>query len=142
MPQVYFFELIKPGTKAAAIAEYAERLHHKGHRVLIRVSNEVRAEQLNRYLWGFRAESFLPHSLLPCDPSDLAVLISHEERREYTSLADSLIASALCSMEFMQAFGQVLDFVESYDSKKKEESRRRFRDWQDLGVNPRFIKAA
>ena len=90
----------------------------------------------------FLATALLVCLLFPFHHSAHAVLISHEERGEYTSLADSLIASALCSMEFMQAFGQVLDFVESYDSKQKEESRRRFRQWQDLGVNPRFIKAA
>ncbi len=141
-PQVFFFELIRPGTKAAAIADYAERLYHKGQRVLIRVNNKTRAEQLDKYLWSFRPESFLPHAQLPCDPSDLSVLITHEENSLYTDLATTLIASAECSSDFMMSFGQVLDFVESYDSKKKEESRLRFRDWQAQGIEPRFVRAA
>jgi DNA polymerase-3 subunit chi len=43
---------------------------------------------------------------------------------------------APCSVEFIRQFRHVVDFAETYDETRLEESRERFRSYRELGFNP------
>lgn len=53
----------------------AEKAWRSGHRVLLHCADEQQAEELDRQLWAFRADSFVPHSGDP--EADEAVAICH-----------------------------------------------------------------
>ena len=80
MTQVDFYVLPPDGslTLDQAIGRIAEKAVGKGHRVFIQTSNETEATDIQRGLWTFRAQSFLPSALLGCD-SDEPVAIGWTE---------------------------------------------------------------
>ena len=55
----------------------AEQLQQKKRRVLIQVGSKEDAEELDRMLWEFRPDAFVPHALLNAEdaPSDCPVSI-------------------------------------------------------------------
>jgi DNA polymerase-3 subunit chi len=65
MTQIDFYILTQ--TTAIARLHYACRLAEKGinqgHRIAIALDNEAQAQTLSDYLWSFKPESFLPHTL-------------------------------------------------------------------------------
>jgi DNA polymerase-3 subunit chi len=65
MTQIDFYVLTQ--TTAIARLHYACRLSEKainqGHRIAIALDDEAQAQTLSDYLWSFKPESFLPHTL-------------------------------------------------------------------------------
>jgi DNA polymerase-3 subunit chi len=65
MTQIDFYVLTQ--TTAIARFHYACRLAEKGvdqgHRIAIALDDESQAQTLSDYLWSFKPESFLPHTL-------------------------------------------------------------------------------
>ena len=66
MTQVDFYVLPKDGslTLAHAIGRIVDKALGKGHRVFIHVTDETEAANIQRCLWTFRAQSFVPSALL------------------------------------------------------------------------------
>jgi DNA polymerase-3 subunit chi len=65
------------GDRLTLTCRIAERAHGQGNRVLIHCPEAGLARQLDRLLWTYREESFLPHGLVGETNADLTpVLIS------------------------------------------------------------------
>ncbi|MFN3260670.1 MAG: DNA polymerase III subunit chi [Pikeienuella sp.] len=60
MAEVHFYHLTRTPLEAAA-PPLLEKCLERGWRVGLRAGSAARAEALNRHLWTFREESFLPH---------------------------------------------------------------------------------
>lgn len=78
MTQIDFYVLTQ--TTAIARLHYACRLAEKamnqGHHIAIALDDEAQAQTLSDYLWSFKPESFLPHSLQGGEPQN----IEHQDR--------------------------------------------------------------
>ena len=66
MTQVDFYLLPKDGslTLAQAVGRIAEKSSGKGHQIFIQVTYETEAVDVQRALWTFKAQSFLPSALV------------------------------------------------------------------------------
>src|SRR5690554_7931251 len=45
------------------VCRLVEKAWRQGHRVQIRLQTEEEAQELDQWLWSFRPDSFMPHSL-------------------------------------------------------------------------------
>ncbi|MDP5209181.1 MULTISPECIES: DNA polymerase III subunit chi [unclassified Microbulbifer] len=70
MTQIDFYILSSQQLEQADIfaCRLAEKAYRTGLGVLLAVDNPERAEQLNRLLWTFREDSFVPHALQGTTP--------------------------------------------------------------------------
>lgn len=66
MPRSDFYILATDDLQARRhfLCKVLEKVYRMGHRVYIRTSDEASAKQLDESLWEFRADAFLPHSLI------------------------------------------------------------------------------
>jgi DNA polymerase-3 subunit chi len=55
-----FYHLTRSGLDAA-LPRLLEKIRSAGHRVVVRLADAERLDQLDRLLWTFRNDSFLPH---------------------------------------------------------------------------------
>ena len=82
MTQVDFY-ILQPGARhnrQGLGCRLAEKAWLQGHRVLIHTDSEQESQQLDRLLWTFRQDSFIPHGLLhQADPAMTPVLIGHQD---------------------------------------------------------------
>ncbi len=57
-----------------------EKAVRQGNRVMVATKNENESQQLDEYLWSFRPDAFVPHTILGDSTSgNTPVLISHAE---------------------------------------------------------------
>lgn len=136
-PAVYFIRLDRQ-EKALHIGRLAEKHFNNGQRVLILVANEEMATTLDRYLWTWKKDSFLPHALQQSadEQGNEAIVISTLEHD--SNNAEALICAAPCTPTFFRQFQIVYDFAETYDSQLADEARERFRNYRQLGFNPQM----
>jgi DNA polymerase-3 subunit chi len=64
MTRIDFYVLAGDGDRLGLTCRIAERAHGDGRRVLIHCPETALARQLDRLLWTYREESFLPHGLV------------------------------------------------------------------------------
>lgn len=140
MTQVRFVKLERQ-EKALHLCRIAEQHFLQGERVLILVDDENRAVTLDRFMWGWKRGSFLPHAFDngTIDCLDDPVVISLNEHNP--NRAEILIMGSPCSLPFMARFGLIYDFAETYDPQLAEAARARFRSYRTHGYKPAMYSA-
>ena len=135
MTKVEFVKLQRP-ERARILCDLAEEYYQDGQRVLVMTSDGNQGITLDRFMWTWKKGAFVPHvydnGSVECH--DEPVVIVSEEANP--NAADVLIMGAPCSVEFVRQFRSVVDFAETFDETRLEESRERFRGYRELGFNP------
>ncbi len=137
LPAIFFVRLARQ-EKALHVARLAEMHFSLGHRVLVVVANDGMATALDRYLWNWKKDSFLPHKVISSvgEPCDEAVVISTVEFNPNRAVV--LICATPCSPNFLKNFQHVYDFAETYDPQLAEAARERFRLFRLQGFDPQL----
>lgn len=133
MTRVDFYILeAQAGTDPFGIAcRLAEKAWQNGRRVLVQVNNASEAQHLDRLLWTYRDQSFVPHGQLGAAEPDLnPVLIGHDAGGGEEH--DVLINLAAEIPGFFSRFERVAEIV-APDSAAKAASRERYRFYRDRG---------
>jgi DNA polymerase-3 subunit chi len=136
MTQVDFYVLETPGhgDRLQLCCRLAEKAWSQGHRILVHCASAEEAQRLDRLLWVFRDQSFVPHGRLgEVDPGLTPVLIAHagESGDEH----DVLINLAPDVPVFFSRFERVAEPVDA-DPPARAASRERFRFYRDRGYEP------
>lgn len=136
-PAIYFVRLERQ-EKALHVGRLAESCFNRGQRLLIVVANEEMASSLDRYLWVWKKDSFLPHAVIQTtdDPCDEAIVIATVESNP--NKAEVLICASPCSASFCKDFQLIYDFAETYDSQLADAARERFRLYRQQGFDPQM----
>ncbi|MFO7812691.1 MAG: DNA polymerase III subunit chi [Pelovirga sp.] len=136
-PGIFFVRLVRQ-EKALHVARLAEMHFSRGQRVLVVVADDGMATVLDRYLWTWQKDSFLPHKVMYTvdEPCDEAVVISTVEFNP--NKATVLICATACSPDFLKSFQKVYDFAETYDPQLAETARERFRLFRQQGFDPQL----
>lgn len=137
LPAVFFVRLERHN-KALHVCRLTDRYFNRGQRILIVVANEEMATSLDRYLWVFKKDSFLPHRVQqkgnnPCDDAIVISTIEHNPNK-----ADVLICVSPCSPSFLKEFQFIYDFAETYDEQLADAARERFRLYRQHGFDPQL----
>ncbi len=136
LPKVNFYILSSQSEQgrhnfACKLAEKAFRL---GFKCTILVDNLEQAERLDRLLWTFRANSFVPHVIVQNElPStNNAVIISTQQALEgWQHTLINLSTKLPGSIEQSKQIFELLD----NDEAQKQSGRERYRQYQTLGIN-------
>ncbi len=133
MARIDFYSL-KPdsqGDRFLLTCRLVERIRASDLRVLIFCPDPEQARHLDRLLWTFREDSFLPHGIVGhVDPDLTPVLISldggpEHERQVLLNLSAEVPA-------FLERFERVCDLVD-HDPGLREAGRARFRRYREQG---------
>ncbi len=137
MTKAYFYTLHKP-EKALLLCRLAEKYLLQGMRVLISVEDENQGVTLDRFMWSWDKNSFIPHVYDngAVDSLDEPVVIVSRERNP--NGAQLLIMGRPLSMAFISRFETVIDFAELYKEEAAVASRERFVSYREAGFEPRM----
>jgi len=131
--KVDFYVLDKSanGDRYQLACRIAEKAHGAGHRVLIHTLSDDEAVHLDRLLWTFNDQSFLPHGLLnKVDHALNPILIGDGalDQEEH----DVLINLAMDVPTFFSRFKRLAECVDN-DNTARTASRDRFKFYRDRG---------
>jgi DNA polymerase-3 subunit chi len=133
MTQVDFYVLKSNanGNRYMLACRIAEKAWAQGHRVLIHTQSPEDAKHMDRLMWTFRDQSFVPHGLIETANAVLnPVLIGSaggagDEHEVLVNLADEV-------PNFFSRFERVAECVDS-DESVRLGGRERFRFYRDRG---------
>lgn len=133
MTQVDFYILAEGarGDRYQLACRLAEKALSRGHRVYIHTTSESESSKLDRLLWTYRDDGFLPHGLSgQVDASLNPVLIGHGSSAGDEH--DVLINLAPEAPEFFSLFERVAEPID-HDDAVKHAGRERYRFYRDRG---------
>lgn len=135
------FYLLENGDAAARL-QFGCRLTQKawsaGHKIYIHVANDQAATELDRLLWSFNQQSFIPHAVAGTEEAAQAPVVigtdpsSDKDNDLLVSLADQFSQAA-------NNFTRVVEIVAADDTAKAD-ARERFKRYRELGVEPNTHK--
>lgn len=109
----------------------AEKAWQQGHRVLICAPNDESVRHMDRLLWTYRDQSFVPHGVLGKADQDLnPILISTPELAQDEH--DVLINLCPQVPDYFSRFNRVAECVDK-DEQQKSASRARYKFYRDRG---------
>jgi len=134
------FELLEKPDRVEGIAALLLRRNRLTPAVLVLCPDDGFAAQLDERLWTIQAESFLAHDIAGDDaeinakqPILLATSICRDNQ------ASVLINGGLEVPENISGFSHIVDFVDGWDEHLKQAARGRWRTYQHLSLEPKYI---
>lgn len=135
MTRVVFY-ILSPGASGnryQLACRVAEKAWRQAHRVLIFAASTQEAEHMDRLLWSFRDQSFLPHGLFgKVDSNNTPVIISAADNPGEEH--DVLINLAPQVPAFFGRFMRVAECVD-HEQAARAASRLRFKYYRDRGYD-------
>ena len=133
MTQVDFYIISPqmPDDRYQFTCRLVDKVYGQGHRIYIHTGSDGEVRHLDRLLWTFRDQSFIPHGPAEsADPELTPVLLGSGEAPEQED--DVLINLAAEVPEFFSRFGRIAEIIDS-DPEVKRVGRTRFRFYKDRG---------
>lgn len=138
--KVLFIELAI-SNKVRKVCDIVEKLFNDGKKVNIYFNNLNDAKTVDRQLWIWKPEPFIPHKIFNFETQDSIEPVLLFTRSDITEKADVLLLFDPLPIEFFESYSLVIDFAELYDTQKLQESRQRFKVVRDTGrYELEFIK--
>lgn len=138
MSQVLFYLLNDSQDKQHYACELIEKAYQKGRRIYIHCNTQTQAEDMDNLLWGFKADSFIPHNLqgeAPMPPPPVQLGYSDNAKGFY----DILINFSDQIPVFHEQFKHIVELVDD-DPETKTRLRLHYREYQSLGHQVRSQK--
>lgn len=133
MTEIRFYHVTR-GTAGDAIAQILEKAYERGVRSLVYWSDKAKLKQLDRLLWTYRADYFLPHSMdNDTEPAENPIWLTTGEKN--LNNAQMLV---LCDAEkpsFFEEFETVLCVFEDKDTGMRDFARNL---WKEYGNKDGF----
>jgi DNA polymerase-3 subunit chi len=127
----YSLEEQSGGDRFLLACRLVERIHGEGHRIFIHVPDREQARHLDRLLWTFRQQSFLPHGLADVADRELTpILIGHEGNPGEENQV--LINLGLSVPTFFGSFERLCEPVDR-DPQVRDAGRKRYVYYRDRG---------
>jgi DNA polymerase III subunit chi len=116
-----------------ALGRLLERVLASGQRAVVRAASPERVEALNRALWTFGRDSFLPHgSRADGFAEDQPVFLTSEA--DYPNGASVLVLVDGVEIEPPPGFGRCLYLFDGNDPEAVERARALWRKWRGQGA--------
>jgi DNA polymerase-3 subunit chi len=131
LTEVGFYHLTRSSLEAA-LPRLLEKAYAAGHRVLVRGSDPERLELLNRAMWTYGMDTFLPHGgkgdgFVDQQPIYLTLDVANPNRATVLTLVEGAQAPDLAS------FDRCLDLFDGGDAAAVEAARDRWREVLEQG---------
>ena len=139
-PKIFFIEL-NVQNKFRHICDIVENFYNKNITTTVFVSDSKNATNLDRQLWTWQQESFIPHVILNDydNQFDEPVIITTNE--SFPAVTDALIFFDPIQSVPLDQYKYVIDFAEIYHSEKLRLSRERYKKLKTFNnYNLEFFK--
>jgi DNA polymerase-3 subunit chi len=117
---------------AAACARLAAHHYEQGRRVLILAGDGAQAEELDRALWAFSPDSFVPHGQAGAPDQDQEPVLIATEAANLNQAQVLIMAHVLDDPPLTQ-FSHLIQFVPAQEGPELEASRSRYRALKEGG---------
>ena len=109
----------------------AEKAFKKGHKIHIHTADNSQTERMDRLLWTYNDQSFLPHVTMDHElQGETPINISHNQDKAF--ITDVLINLRNEVPTFYKQFDRVAELV-SANTKQRDSARIRYREYQQQG---------
>ena len=123
---------------------YVCKLIEKGYKqninpIFIKTNTQKQAEELDKILWTFRQESYVPHALVDKDNNTQPVQIGWvdneiEDAKAIINLSDGMPDTS-------NHLKKIHEIIENIDE-KKEKARERWKKYKSIGFNIKAYKVS
>ncbi len=140
MTRVDFYILADSSPRARDIfaCRLVEKAYNLGHGVYIHAADASQAQALDKLLWTFKQNSFLPHGLEGESPDpQVPVIIGHQPRLEDPGQSQQRPVLVNLAPEvplFFSSFERVAEIVDQSETHKTA-GRQRYRFYRDRGYS-------
>lgn len=131
MTDIQFYHLTSTPIERA-LPRLLEKAMSGGFRVLVRAGSEEKSELLNRTLWTFNPDSFLPHGSA-ADPFPEQQPIYLTAGEEIPNQPNLVVAAHGASIEQPERFERILDLFDGQDVQAVEAARIRWAQYKQQG---------
>ncbi len=141
LPKVNFYVLSSQSEQGrqAFACKLAEKAFRLGFNTYILTNTLHQARQMDKLLWTFRANSFVPHDIyqnhLP-NPANTVIIGTQQPPALWQHTLINLSTS--CPEKIDQA-EQIFELLDN-DETQKQPGRQRYRHYQSLGITPNTHK--
>jgi DNA polymerase-3 subunit chi len=132
LTEIGFYHLTR-STLEDALPRLLEKAYDAGHRVLVRGTDPERLELLNRALWTYTKESFLPHGTRADGHPELQPIFLTVGEEENPNGATLLVLADGASAPDLDRFDRCLELFDGSDPEAVERARQRWRKALDQG---------
>jgi len=135
------FELLEQPDRVDGIARLLLRRGRLTPHMLILCPDAGFAAQLDERLWTIHPESFLAHGVAVAEVdknSDHPILLSTVILRD--NKPEVLINGGMEIPPDVSGFSHIVDFVDDWDESLKQAARERYRTYQQMGMQPTYLK--
>lgn len=130
----YLLNSTEPDERHLFVCRLAEKAYLQGNQVMIHTESLMQSQAIDKALWAFRADSFVPHQLLTTDTTIAApVLISHQNTAP-PKLMDVLINLNPVQPLFFSQFERLAEVIDANDDIKRQ-GRVRYQFYKDRGYH-------
>jgi DNA polymerase-3 subunit chi len=133
-PNIVFI-VLSSAVKEKIVCDLAEKCFLSHKRVVILVKDENEAQQIDKLLWMWKQQSFVPHRYSESLDESFAESVVITTQVNKNPDFDILLTLHPVDWDILVKFGMVIDFAEKYDSHALQESRNRFRNFKEKGVS-------
>ncbi len=134
--EFYVLSSANPADRLRAACQLAAKGWRHGLPVLLRCSDAAQREELDQLLWRFRAESFIPHSLIE-DDAQAPVLLALDEA---PPVQQGLLINLASSISpHVDRFSRVIEIV-NQEPALLAACRENFRAYRQRGYDPKRVE--
>ena len=132
----WWFYHIEQGSVDAAIAPLIEKCLERRWRVLV-VGHEETVDRLDRALWTWKDESFLPHGRARSDATNQPVLLSTEATPQNGAKVAVLLDGSDADAT---QFERMMVVFDGGDETARAKARQQYKTALDAGTNARYFQ--
>jgi len=132
MTQVDFYQIDSGEDTFSFCCRLVSKAWRQGNHVYIHTSDRNQAEKLDTCLWSFRAESFVPHSILENESDDNSEQVGIGYKDNPGRHQDVLVNLSEEIPDFFSRFKRVAEIV-PFEKGARESARKNFQFYKDRG---------
>jgi len=137
LPKVNFYILPSQSEQGRLLfaCKLAEKTFRLGYKAYILVDSAQKAQHLDRLLWTFRANSFVPHAVFQENEPNIANAILIGTQQSPTAWQHTLINLSTHCPNTIEQSEQIFELLDN-DESQKVAGRQRYRHYKSLGITP------
>lgn len=141
LPKVNFYILSSRSEQGRQhfACKLAEKVFRLGFKAYILTDTRQQAEQIDKLLWTFRANSFVPHEIYRDSLPDLANAVIIGTHQAPEAWRHTLINLSTHCPEHITESEQIFELLDN-DETHKQAGRKRYRVYQQQGITPNTHK--
>ena len=121
------------------IAWLTESIFKKNNRIVIFCTDQETAEVVDDFIWSYRDDSFIPHSIKKHRETSLdPILVTTDLDGSYEHNVLLALNGVLIKEKDWQRFAKVYYFFDDQDSREKENARAMWKSFSSLAVNCKY----